>query len=372
MVSAFYFSSTIALQWNCNICMRFIGNNSTFVVSYSIEGQCDKIILPNLQHPLKYTEKEGLQVFSEHETKQYMQLIQEERRKAFAELRYLPLFYLIPDEIAIKRKLADFPRDPNMVWLDKKWWEVYHSKHFQVMLLDTFGWMMWQSLGIRGGIDNYSKNDPFVQMVFSLPMWAWLVAEMGIHTDLLMSNAPGEEIPFLTMEQAVYNCEQIAKRFWNHPILKMKEVWEVVKKHRCHRDYSHQASHVKMDFHRQYYHTRAKTKTMPIIGAYGEDGEEEIIYAPYTPSEYAEVETRIWFQGFLDLLNEKDRKIVSLLEQGYTQDEIGMMLGYSNNSGVAKRIKHIRKMFEHFRRDDVDLLKEQHAQGKCKKAEAIK
>jgi len=254
--------------------------------------------------------------------------------------------------------------------MSEHWRSVYNSKYFQVIVLDTWGWMMWQCLGIRGGVDNYSKNDPFVQMVFMLPMWAWLVDEMGITTDYLASLAPGTEIPFLTMEQATHNCDQIAKRFWNHPTLKMREVWEVVNTHRDHKDYSHQASHVKMDFHRQYYHTRAKTKTVPIIGVYGEGGEEEIIYAPYTQNEYAEVETRLWFQGFLDLLNEKDSKIVSLLEQGYTQDEIGKYLGYSNHSGVTKRIKYIRALFEKFRNNDVELLKMQHALGKREKANA--
>ena len=296
----------------------------------------------------------------------------EQRRQLFSGFSYLPLFYLIPEEMAIKRKLADFPRDPNVAVMDEHWREVYFSEYFQVMLLDTWGWMMWQALGIRGGIDNYSKNDPFVQMVFMVPMWAWLIDEMGITTDYLASLASGTEIPFLTLKQAAHNCGQIAKRFWNHPVLKMREVWEIVKNHRDHKDYSNQMSHVKMDFHRQYYHTRAKAKTVPIIGAYGEDGEEEAIHAPYTQNEYAEVETRLWFQGFLDLLNEKDRQIVSLLEQGYTQEEISKILGYSNHSGVAKRIKHIRKLFVKFRDDDVELLKFQHAQGKRNKQATAK
>jgi len=148
---------------------------------------------------------------------QHIQQLQDQRRKEFREFIYLPLFYLIPDEIAIKRKLHNFPRDPNMVVYSEHWRSIYQGKHFQVMLLDTWGWMMWQSLGIRGGVDNYSKNDPFVQMVFAIPMWAWLVDEMNITTDLLASMAPGTEMPFLTMEQASYNCDQIAKRFWNHP-----------------------------------------------------------------------------------------------------------------------------------------------------------
>ena len=306
-------------------------------------------------------------MYDEHTIMQY-QMNQEQRRKAFRAFHYLPLFYLIPDEIAIKRKLVDFPHDPNIVLMDEHWQAVYHSKHFQVMVLDTWGWMMWQCLGIRGGVDNYSKNDPFVQMVFMLPMWAWLVEEMGITTDYLASLAPSTEIPFLTMEQATHNCDQIAKRFWNHQTLKMREVWEVVKTHRCHKDYSNQMSHVKMDFHRRYYHTRAKTKTVPIIDEYGESGKEEAIYAPYTPNEFVDVETRMWFQDFLDLLNEKDRQIISLLEQGYTQEEIANYLGYSNHSGITKRIKYIRALFEKFRHDDIELLKVQSALGKRKKA----
>jgi DNA-directed RNA polymerase specialized sigma24 family protein len=131
-------------------------------------------------------------------------------------------------------------------------------------------------------------------------------------------------------------------------------------------------SHVKMDFHRKYYHTRADTKVEPIIGAYGENGEEEVVFAPYMPSEYAEVETRIWFDGFLKLLNEKDRRIVNLLEEGYTQEEIGNILGYANHSGVAKRIKYIRTIFKNFQNDDIELLKFQHAQGKYKKAKTSK
>lgn len=65
------------------------------------------------------------------------QTIFEERRQALTELHYLPLFYLIPDEIAIKRGLGDFPCDPYILATDEHWLEVYHSKLFQVKLMDT-------------------------------------------------------------------------------------------------------------------------------------------------------------------------------------------------------------------------------------------
>jgi len=222
----------------------------------------------------------------------------------FEGMRFLPIIYLIPDMIAEQRGLADFPRDPYIAATDDKWLEVYHSRQFQVMLLDTWALMMWASLGIKGGIDNYSINNPINRMVCDLGMWAWLLNEVGVNLDFLAALPHGEEIPFPTMDEAEEYCGGFANAFWNHPDLKMREIWEVVKTHRAHGDYSSMPSHAKVDFYRHYYHTRAKTKVEPIVSGYDEDGEEIIVHAPYTPSEFAEVETRIWFDGFLKQLSE--------------------------------------------------------------------
>ena len=280
------------------------------------------------------------------------QIVFEHRRRMFEGMHYLPLVYLIPDEIAEKRGFADFPRDPYVAATEDKWWETYDSKHFQMNLMDTISWMMWQHLGIRGGIENYSIRNPISIMVYDLGMWVWLLTELGIDLDSLAGLPHGEEIPFLTMEESAELCNGLANAFWNHPDLKMRQVHEIVNEHRSHDDYSSRPSHAKMDFHRQYYHTRSKTKVEPIIKGFDEDGEEETVYAPYTQSEFAEVDFRIWFDGFLKGLTGKDRKIIKLLEHGYTQEEIGKMLGYANHSGVTKRIKFIRKVFEKFRNED--------------------
>jgi hypothetical protein len=277
------------------------------------------------------------------------QHIYEQRQIAFQGFYYLPLFYLIPYDIAHKRKLADFPRDPYVVVTDETWRGIYHSLRFQVTVTDTWAWMMWQCLGIRGGIDNYSHNDPIIRMVYELGMWVWLLSEMGITTEFLASYPPDMAIPFLTMEQAAHNCDRFAEYFWNHPELKMREVYEIVRTHRDHRDYSGMRSHVKIDFRRKYYHTRTKIKIESIISGYDDEGDEEIVYAPYQPDEFAEVELRMWFAGFLKHLNAKDNEIIRLLEEGYTQEEIAVRLGYSSHSGVSKRIKFIRNEFEKFR-----------------------
>ena len=274
------------------------------------------------------------------------QNILEERKRVLKEFIYLPLFYMIPYEIAERRNLHRFPRNPYVVATDPHWREVYYSKWFQVQVLDTWGWMMWQCLGIRGGVDNYSIRDPFVILTFSLPMWAWLLIEMGVTTDFLAGYNNGEDVEFLSMENSAHNCDQIAKLFWHHPKLKMKEVFEIVKNHRDHKDFSGMPSHVKMDFHRQYYHTRTKTGIEPITNE-----NDDAVYAPYYQNDFEEVETRMWFDVFLKRLNDRDKQIIKLLEIGYTQNEIGKILGYSNHSGVNKRIKFIRTEFRKFQKE---------------------
>jgi len=59
----------------------------------------------------------------------------EQRSTILKDFIYLPLFYMIPDEIAVTRKLDTFPRNPNIVVSTPQWREVYHSKWFQVTLM---------------------------------------------------------------------------------------------------------------------------------------------------------------------------------------------------------------------------------------------
>ena len=130
----------------------------------------------------------------------------------------------------------------------------------------------------------------------------------------------------------------------------MREVYDIVKDHRDHRDYSSKYSHAKEDFMRKYYHTRAQTQIEPMPEE--TDEPDETVYQPYRKNDFAALETRLWFECFLKRLNEKDRQIAKLLEMEHTQKKIGEILGYSNHSGVNKRIKIIRQEFRQFRKED--------------------
>ena len=146
-------------------------------------------------------------------------IVFEHRRRMFEGMHYLPIVYLIPDEIAEKRDFADFPRDPYIAATEDKWWDVYNSKHFQMNLMDTISWMMWQHLGIRGGIENYSIRNPISIMVYDLGMWVWLLSELGIDLDELASLPHGEEIPLLTMDKsAEIIISTITKQYQHYSI----------------------------------------------------------------------------------------------------------------------------------------------------------
>ena len=57
----------------------------------------------------------------------------------------------------------------------------------------------------------------------------------------------------------------------------------------------------------------------------------------------AEVIGNMVTAGFLALLDEKQRRIVVLLNSGVTKlGDVASVMGYANHSAVSKQLKHIR------------------------------
>ena len=61
---------------------------------------------------------------------------------------------------------------------------------------------------------------------------------------------------------------------------------------------------------------------------------------------------------FMDSLSEKDRKILKMRLEGYTQEEIADEPGYKNHSGVQKRITKIGLAYQKFTKVDLDFDEE--------------
>lgn len=261
----------------------------------------------------------------------------EYRTMTLREFKYLPMFYLLPKEFLVKRRMDQYPRDPMTFATDPYWKSIYQSQYFEVQLMDLWAWMMWQTFGIRGGFDSYSPNEPFVRIAINLPVWTAIVAELGMTTDLLASLSQSHgELPFTSEYETAHNCGLIAKRLLDLPDLKLREIREVIASHRSHDDFSKRYSNVKIDFYRKYYHTRSKrAKMVPLE----EETDDHILYG-YVPNGFSSVEHRSWVDGLCKQLAARDAEILKLLDRGYTQQEIAKALGYANHSGINKRIKN--------------------------------
>lgn len=73
---------------------------------------------------------------------------------------------------------------------------------------------------------------------------------------------------------------------------------------------------------------------------FNSDGEDELQYIDSLPSQ-DDVEDSVIESDFMDKFSEKDKTIIKLIMAGYSQREIGKMLGCtgSNIGGIRKRIK---------------------------------
>ncbi|MCL2579215.1 MAG: hypothetical protein FWE32_04205 [Oscillospiraceae bacterium] len=265
-----------------------------------------------------------------------------ERRAALRHYPYLPLFYALPQPLVVARKMDKFPRNPFVAISDPKWRKLYHTLGWQAEVADLWAITVWPYLGIRGGMSNYSIRDPFVLLMYSLPLWSALLAAIGINLDNLAGCPDNGEMAYLTEAQTDQLCESMAKMFWHDPYTKAQAILEIVKEHRAHEDFADRKSTVRIDFHRRYYHTRTKNKHLQL-----DDVLEEAEYVPDIDTDMDNVIATGWIRNFYRWLgNKRDIDICKLRYMGYTHEQIADHLGYKNPSGVTKRLKVIADILE--------------------------
>ena len=92
------------------------------------------------------------------------------------------------------------------------------------------------------------------------------------------------------------------------------------------------------DHDRRWYHTDTKHPTFPDPDA------EELAKEQHPRTEEAAI-SNIMVEEYWKSLDEKDRRILRMTMDGYTQDEIARTVGFANNSAVSKRIAKLRNDF---------------------------
>ena len=86
----------------------------------------------------------------------------------------LMMFYFLPEEIVARVGMTDFPRDPYVILSNPKWREVYEGDYFEQVLIDTWAWLTWDYMGVRGGMEKYSGYDPFYMLAHNYELWILL------------------------------------------------------------------------------------------------------------------------------------------------------------------------------------------------------
>ena len=142
----------------------------------------------------------------------------------------------------------------------------------------------------------------------------------------------------------------------------MKAILDVAKEYRCFEDYNDCESNQRTDFFRKWYHNRTKHPQISLDG-YMEDYKKNHngqSWNPEDPNQNTEEEilSEVMIKQFMDSLSEKDRKILEMRLEGYTQEEIADELGYKNHSGVQKRITKIGLAYQEFTKVDLGFDEE--------------
>ena len=130
-------------------------------------------------------------------------------------------------------------------------------------------------------------------------------------------------------------------------------VLDVVKEMPCDEDFEPIKSKVRTDFLRKWYHTRSKNvQTVSLEQTYSDENFGPMFFVPDAATHVEEYTiSKVFLEGFLKTLSERDLRLLNLREMGYTWKEIAAEMGYASHSGVLKRVDSIMKRFDEYGRE---------------------
>ena len=275
----------------------------------------------------------------------------------FRNLEYLPFYYFIPKSILQKcgTELNSIPRNPQMVFTSRKACEFIESDLFLLLIIDATAYMVWCYMGFDEYMEIYSGYDPAWKFAHQPDYWIKELTDVGIIPTVkkLYENC-NDNLGFVTEAEI-----DIYLRFIVPRVMKkydMDAVIQTAEEFRCFEDYDFRDSRQKIDFYRQWYHTRTKHPTVSLEefqenyaeSHNGQDWEE--------PDKAQNVEENVVSQvlvdQFMKTLSKKDMQILEMRMEGVTLEEIAEKLGYKTHSAVHKRIRKIGLAYEKFVGED--------------------
>jgi len=271
--------------------------------------------------------------------------------KKESQLHYLPLMYLLPAELIIRcPTLRKLPRRVREILYDENMKEIVESDQFINDLSTAASWLVFPHFGFRGWVENYTEDSPAWKFAYFLPLYAKMIMyNTGWDLQRLLDIPSSETIPFFDSQyiKAIFGAAAktvVKQQGW-------QEIFDVIKEMPCHEDFVPVKSNIRKDFHRSWYHTRSKKVKMIDIEKYSDEQKEDL-FSTVAIDHRDMVEQLVsddFCEKFKKSLDEKDRKILELREDGYTFEEIAKDLEYKTHSAVIKRMEVVKKKFIEYR-----------------------
>ena len=270
---------------------------------------------------------------------------------AEALLRLL-FFYLLPVEFTLMDvpEYLGMPRNPNEALSDSVWGAAISSDRFGVFVSWRMTTLLFRSFGLNGQLDDYSNQAPVVLLGFDLGLWGSILfsAETAYQLEKRGFFPENGKYPYANLEAAKDLFGIIAKEGLRRDDI--RGTLETEKEFPCLEDFQtsnnpfrFSATNPGRDFSRKWYGKRRKYKTTSY---------SSLSWVDEPSFDYFEEDTclKLDYEHFKLLLNETDRTLLYLKEQGYTQTEIAKVMGYANHTTISKHFKKIVQMYEDYMR----------------------
>ena len=229
--------------------------------------------------------------------------------------------------------------------------DIVESDLFMLCIMDCYAYMAWFYLCPDIPFKEiFSINEPSWRLAQAIQIWINEILELNliptfreycVNTNIFIPFAPIEVVSDI-MYKAVSSA---VKRYNLQPII------DTAKEYRCFEDFDDRNSNQKIDFYRKWYHTRTKHPQTSLEGYqewYMEMYDDTFEIEDPISSFEDEVVENINVQTFLSTLDEKDKQILQMREDGYTYKEIAEKVGFKTHSAVGKRINKIGRMYQDF------------------------
>lgn len=287
-----------------------------------------------------------------------------------ANFEYLPMFYCFPKELLQHdaKRLLRLPRNPAHILKDKAWLDTVADDAFLSVLLDGAANLVWPAFEVKAHLESFSGDDPLWRLARAIGLCGETLNQL-LRPNLMQTliQNPTIEMPWLTLETATQLFASLAYRAIDEHNL--RPMIDTVKQMRCAEDFDDRSSRAKIDFNRKWYHSQTKH---PMVSLETLQTTEETAlrngeksrqidadfrtsdvfdkFMPSTDVHYMDdrILWRMDLKQLKESLTEKERTILDLRLQGFTQVEIAELLGYSTHSAVTKRLASIGRQYRAF------------------------